>query len=74
VLKALKTPFPIEQHQLHIGGSIGVSLYPHDGEDPNNLLRAADTAMYDAKGRAGRALPLHPRDERGGDAPSGAGQ
>lgn len=49
VLKALKTSFPIEQHQLHIGGSIGVSLYPDDGEDPNNLLRAADTAMYDAK-------------------------
>ncbi|HWU04037.1 MAG TPA: EAL domain-containing protein [Novosphingobium sp.] len=50
VLQALKRPFPIEQHQLHIGGSIGVSLFPHDGEDANNLLRAADTAMYEAKG------------------------
>lgn len=49
MLQALKRPFPIEQHQLHIGGSIGVSMFPQDGEDPNNLLRAADTAMYDAK-------------------------
>jgi diguanylate cyclase (GGDEF)-like protein/PAS domain S-box-containing protein len=49
VLQTLKRPFPIEQHQLHIGGSIGVSLFPHDGEDANNLLRAADTAMYEAK-------------------------
>lgn len=55
VLRALKLPFPIEQHQLHIGGSIGVSLFPHDGEDTNNLLRAADTAMYEAKG-SGRGV------------------
>jgi predicted signal transduction protein with EAL and GGDEF domain len=55
VLTALKTPFPVEQHQLHIGGSIGVALYPQDGEDANNLLRAADTAMYEAKG-SGRGV------------------
>ncbi|MEO6216874.1 MAG: EAL domain-containing protein [Sphingomonas sp.] len=46
---ALTEPFQIEQHQLHIGGSIGVSLFPADGEDAGALLRAADTAMYDAK-------------------------
>lgn len=55
VIHALRQPFPIGQHQLHIGGSIGVSLFPHDGEDANNLLRAADTAMYDAKG-SGRGV------------------
>jgi diguanylate cyclase (GGDEF)-like protein len=37
VLAALKTPFMIEQHQLHIGCSIGVSTYPHDGEDPGQV-------------------------------------
>jgi diguanylate cyclase (GGDEF)-like protein/PAS domain S-box-containing protein len=47
---ALVQPFPIDRHRLHIGGSIGVSLFPSDGEDPGALLRAADTAMYDAKG------------------------
>ncbi|MEN2789294.1 EAL domain-containing protein [Sphingomonas oligophenolica] len=52
---ALVEPFPIDQHRLHIGGSIGVSLFPADGEDAGALLRAADTAMYDAKenGRGG---------------------
>jgi diguanylate cyclase (GGDEF)-like protein len=58
VLAALKTPFMIEQHQLHIGCSIGVSTYPHDGEDPAKLMRAADTAMYDAKGN-GRGIHRH---------------
>jgi diguanylate cyclase (GGDEF)-like protein/PAS domain S-box-containing protein len=58
VLAALKAPFSIEQHQLHIGGSIGVSLYPQDGEDASKLMRAADTAMYDAKGN-GRGIHRH---------------
>ncbi|MEO6717543.1 MAG: EAL domain-containing protein, partial [Novosphingobium sp.] len=49
VLEALTTPFPIETHTLHIGVSIGISLYPGDGEDSGALLRAADTAMYSAK-------------------------
>ncbi|MBB3955241.1 two-component system response regulator [Novosphingobium sediminicola] len=58
VLHALKSSFMIEQHQLHIGGSIGVSTFPQDGEDPGKLLRAADTAMYDAKG-SGRGIHRH---------------
>lgn len=58
VLCALKAPFAIEQHQLHIGGSIGVSLFPQDGEDCSKLMRAADTAMYDAKA-SGRGIHRH---------------
>lgn len=49
ILDILTEPFPIEDRKLHISGSIGISLYPADGEDPGALLRAADTAMYDAK-------------------------
>lgn len=49
ILSVLMEPFPIEQHQLHVGGSIGVSIYPKDGEDSSALLRTADTAMYNAK-------------------------
>lgn len=49
VLAALSEPIPVESHQLHIGVSIGISLFPSDGEDPAALLRAADTAMYSAK-------------------------
>jgi EAL domain-containing protein (putative c-di-GMP-specific phosphodiesterase class I) len=38
-----------EEHELHLSGSIGISLYPTDGLDVQTLLRAADTAMYHAK-------------------------
>ncbi|RJF91797.1 diguanylate cyclase [Noviherbaspirillum saxi] len=49
MLKALAEPFHIENHALHISGSIGLSLYPTDGEDEHTLMRNADAAMYHAK-------------------------
>jgi diguanylate cyclase (GGDEF)-like protein/PAS domain S-box-containing protein len=51
VLDALREPFVVDGHELHVSGSIGISLYPSDGEDTEALMRAADTAMYHAKER-----------------------
>jgi len=51
VLSALSKPFQIEGHELQIGASIGVCEYPAHGENPRDLLQAADTAMYEAKKR-----------------------
>ena len=51
VLEALREPFVIDGRELHVSGSIGISLYPADGEDTEALMRAADTAMYHAKER-----------------------
>ncbi|MGH8806492.1 MAG: EAL domain-containing protein, partial [Noviherbaspirillum sp.] len=48
-LHALDAPFVVGPHELHVGGSIGISLYPADGEDAEVLMRAADIAMYSAK-------------------------
>ena len=45
----LKAPFLIAGRELFITASIGVSSYPMDGVDPQNLLRNADRAMYQAK-------------------------
>jgi len=49
ILEALKPSFLLNGHDLFVGGSLGISLYPKDGDDPETLLKNADTAMYRAK-------------------------
>jgi diguanylate cyclase (GGDEF)-like protein/PAS domain S-box-containing protein len=49
ILDALERPFAIEGREVHVSASIGVSLYPQDGEDFDTLLGHADVAMYRAK-------------------------
>ncbi|MCP3973746.1 MAG: EAL domain-containing protein [bacterium] len=53
ILRALEVPYDVDGGQLHITASIGIALYPIDGEDADSLLRDADIAMYSAKS-AGR--------------------
>ncbi|HRD64538.1 MAG TPA: EAL domain-containing protein [Candidatus Competibacter sp.] len=54
LLKALRAPFALSEHLLHVNASIGISVYPVDSTDPTTLIRFADSAMYHAK-EAGRA-------------------
>ncbi len=49
----LEMPFVVGEHRLNVGASIGISIYPQDGDDAETLLRNADVAMYEAK-EAGR--------------------
>jgi len=49
ILQSLTAPHLIGAHELHIDGSIGISVYPVDGEDAETLIKNADTAMYHAK-------------------------
>jgi diguanylate cyclase (GGDEF)-like protein/PAS domain S-box-containing protein len=49
ILLLLNAPHSIGGQDLHIGGSIGISVYPGDGEDAETLIKNADTAMYHAK-------------------------
>jgi diguanylate cyclase (GGDEF)-like protein/PAS domain S-box-containing protein len=51
VLDTLDEPFQIEEHSLKISASVGVSVYPQDGENAEALLQFADAAMYEAKRR-----------------------
>jgi len=53
ILAALETPFHAEEHELRVSATIGISLYPTDSQDPEELLRQADRAMYRA-GERGR--------------------
>jgi len=49
VLKAIALPWKIDERELSISCSIGVSIFPRDGRDVQTLLKNADTAMYKAK-------------------------
>jgi diguanylate cyclase (GGDEF)-like protein/PAS domain S-box-containing protein len=51
IISALAETYRFEEHKLHSGASIGISMFPADGTDADTLLRNADAAMYVAKGR-----------------------
>jgi diguanylate cyclase (GGDEF)-like protein/PAS domain S-box-containing protein len=49
IIRALSEPFEILEHRLRTGASIGIAMYPDDGNEPGELLQKADLAMYRAK-------------------------
>jgi diguanylate cyclase (GGDEF)-like protein/PAS domain S-box-containing protein len=49
ILLSLDAAHSIAGQDLHVDGSIGISIYPGDGEDAETLIKNADTAMYHAK-------------------------
>ncbi len=49
VLSTIAQPFELAGRNYNVSGSIGISLYPQDGEDVETLVRNADAAMYRAK-------------------------
>jgi diguanylate cyclase (GGDEF)-like protein len=51
LLGAFRDPFNLGKRQLYVTASIGVAIYPRDGEQPDTLLKNADAAMYAAKDR-----------------------
>ncbi|MDR2839418.1 MAG: EAL domain-containing protein [Azonexus sp.] len=53
IVSALAAPIEVAEHELHTSPSIGITLFPDDGDDGDTLLKNADTAMYHAKA-AGR--------------------
>ena len=48
-LEVLQAPFDLDGHEVHISASIGIAIYPGDGETIDELLRHADIAMYQVK-------------------------
>jgi diguanylate cyclase (GGDEF)-like protein len=59
ILEAIRPPFHIGGHELHVTASIGISLYPADGLGPGQLLKCADLALYRAKERGRDRLQLY---------------
>ena len=54
IQEALEQPFKLDENEVFITASIGISLFPQDGDDLESLLKNADSAMYHAKD-AGRS-------------------
>jgi diguanylate cyclase (GGDEF)-like protein/PAS domain S-box-containing protein len=53
ILKALREPFDVKGKTLHIDSSIGIVTYPVDADNINDLIKKADTVMYEVK-RSGK--------------------
>lgn len=49
IIQAIKEPIEIDGHSLYVSSSMGISLYPQDSINANDLIKYADTAMYRAK-------------------------
>ena len=61
-----RAPFELDGHEVYVTASIGIAVYPGDGDDADTLLKNADTAMYRAKeqGRNGYQFYLPQMNER----------
>jgi len=49
IIDSIAEPFLIEGHEIRLSASLGITLFPTDGSDPDTLLRNADLALYRAK-------------------------
>ena len=59
IVESIGTPFELGPHRVSIGASIGITLYPLDDQDIDELLRHADKAMYAAKHQGGSRFQFH---------------
>lgn len=59
LLEAISQPFVVRGEKINIGASIGISIYPDDGEDAETLLDHADCAMYEAKRLGGNGFRFY---------------
>jgi EAL domain-containing protein (putative c-di-GMP-specific phosphodiesterase class I) len=62
LIQVLKEPISVKGYKFYITNSIGISIYPHDGEDADVLLESADAAMYGAKRDGGNMHQYHTRE------------
>ncbi len=62
LLDQLSIPMQVNHHQLVVPPSIGIAVYPADGQDADALLQASDMAMYRAKNAGGNTFRFHKAD------------
>ncbi len=59
LLTSLERAFSVDSHSVHISGSIGLTLFPDDGKDADQLMHNADQAMYAAKEHGGQQVQVY---------------
>ncbi len=59
ILKLLEQPFDLGNQSAVVGSSIGIALFPDDGDEPDRLLKNADAAMYHAKEQGRNNVQLY---------------
>ncbi|WP_020674742.1 two-component system response regulator [Geopsychrobacter electrodiphilus] len=59
ILKAISEPLQLGGHEVFVTTSIGISLFPEDGQDAELLLKNADIAMYDAKDKGRNSFQFY---------------
>ena len=62
ILARLSSPFMVAGRELHVTASLGVSIYPEDGDNSNALLKSADAAMYRAKAQGRDCFQFYTRE------------
>jgi diguanylate cyclase (GGDEF)-like protein len=62
VLRALEESIVVEGHEIRSRCSVGLAQYPADGQDAASLIRAADTALYEAKARGKNTFAVYVHD------------
>ena len=62
LIQVLREPISVKGYKFYITNSIGISVYPHDGEEAELLLESADAAMYGAKRDGGNMHQYHTRE------------
>ena len=73
LIAAIAEPCRVDGHVLQLSASIGISVYPDDGEDIDLLIRKADDAMYRAKRHGPGSYAFHGRSPAGDDQRSMSG-
>ncbi len=59
LISSFAHPIRVDTHEIFINASIGIAIYPYDGEDLDTLLMHADTAMYKAKEQGGNSYQTY---------------